>query len=283
MRFRLCSRVLLRRRVLAALLIGAGWACPALAASPAAVPGAPAAVPGAAPAVAPAAAAAFGAPTPAQLQSLETALNAADDAPLAALLQAGPGLDPDRLLQRRRLLRERFSDLRWRVQPGATTAAGQATVALSLTGSRVQGSTTASLSAQQTLILRSDGRHITAQTLLAESSMLRSGDPSLPVVLQIPDAVLTGQSYDVDLIVEEPLDGALVAGALAAVTPQQVAAMESPSLELGALGGGGLFKTVRAPQAPGSQTWAVLMVHPRAVISATKRVRVVADRRSLEL
>jgi hypothetical protein len=87
----------------------------------------------------------------------------------------------------------------------------------------------------------------------------------------------------VDLIVDEPLDGALVAGALAAVSPQQLAAMESPSLELGALGGGGLFKTVRAPQAPGSQTWALLMVHPRAVISATKRVRVVADRRSLEL
>jgi hypothetical protein len=265
MRFRPCLRFLLRRRVLTVLLVGGWWAAPALAASP------------------PVAVTPAGAPTPAQLQSLETALNAPDDAPLAAQLQAGPGLDPDRLLQRRKLLRQRFADLRWRVQPGPATAAGQATVVLSLTGSRVQGSTTSSLSAQQTLILRSDGRHITAQTLLAESSILRSGDPTLPVVLQIPDAVLTGQSYDVDLIVDEPLDGALVAGALAAVSPQQLAAMESPSLELGALGGGGLFKTVRAPQAPGSQTWALLMVHPRAVISATKRVRVVADRRSLEL
>lgn len=275
MRFRQCLRVLLRRRVLAVLLVGGWWAAPALAAS---APGP--ATPAGAPAVR---APAFGAPSPAQLQSLETALNAPDDAPLAALLQAGPGLDPDRLLQRRRLLRQRFTNLLWRVQPGAVTAGGQATVVLSLTGSRVQGSTTSSLSAQQTLILRSDGRHITAQTLLAESSILRSGDPSLPVVLQIPDAVLTGQTYDVDLIVDEPLDGALVAGALAAVSAQQLAAMESPSLELGALGGGGLFKTVRAPQAPGSQTWALLMVHPRAVISATKRVRVVADRRSLEL
>ena len=58
--------------------------------------------------------------------------------------------------------------------------------------------------------------------------------------------------------------------------------MESPSIELAALGGGGVFKTVQAPLTPGSQTWAVLLVHPQGVVSATKRVRVVADRRSIE-
>ena len=58
--------------------------------------------------------------------------------------------------------------------------------------------------------------------------------------------------------------------------------MVSPSMELGALGGGGLFKTVQAPQSPGSQTWAVLLVHPDGIVSATKRVRVVSDRKSLE-
>ena len=77
-------------------------------------------------------------------------------------------------------------------------------------------------------------------------------------------------------------DGALVAGGLLALTPQQVAAMESPSLDLAALGGGGLFKTVQAPYTPGSQTWAVLLVHPKGVLSATKRVRVVADKALLK-
>ena len=75
--------------------------------------------------------------------------------------------------------------------------------------------------------------------------------------------------------------GALTAGGIAALSPEQVAAMESPPMELGALGGGGLFKTVQAPYTPGSQTWAVLLVHPRGVISATKRVRVVSDRAQL--
>ena len=131
------------------------------------------------------------------------------------------------------------------------------------------------------LELRSDGQRITGQNLLREQTILRSGDSDLPVSVLIPDAVLTGQRYDVDVIFDDPLDGALVAGGIRALSSQQVAAMESPAVELAAMGGGGLFKTVQAPYTPGSQTWAVLLVHPRGVISATKRVRVVSDRAQL--
>jgi hypothetical protein len=38
---------------------------------------------------------------------------------------------------------------------------------------------------------------------------------------------------------------------------------------------------VQAPLKPGSQTWAVLLVHPKGIVSTTKRVRVVADKASL--
>lgn len=222
------------------------------------------------------------APSPVLLQTLESALNARDEAALVALLKPGPGLDPAELRQRRQLLRQQFPDATWRVRAGTPLQDGRATVNLQVSGTRVLAGSTYRLDAQQTLVLQSDGSHLAGQTLLSESSLLRSGEKALPVLLQIPDAVLTGQRYDVDLIVDEPLNGALVAGGIAAVSPQQVAAMESPPLELGALGGGGLFKTVRAPQTPGSQTWAVLLVHPQGVVSATKRVRVVADRRALD-
>jgi len=223
-----------------------------------------------------------GAPTPELLQALEQALNAREDAPLAALVQAGPGLDPAELRQRRSILRQQFPDLQWQVKAGAPLNDGQPTVTIATTGTRLQDGASYRLDAQQTLTLASDGRHLTGQALLTESSLLRSGEKAVPVLVQIPDVVLTGQRYDVDLIVDEPLDGALVAGGVAAVTPAQVAAMESPSLELGALGGGGIFKTVRAPLTPGVQTWALLLVHPRGVVTATKRVRVVADRKTVE-
>ena len=221
-------------------------------------------------------------PTAALLQSLETALNAHDEAPLAALLRAGPGLDPQQLRQRHQRLHQQFPDASWQVRQGSPLRDGRPTVTVKVSGTRVEGGSTYRLDAQQTLILQSDGRQLIGQTVLAESSLLRSGERALPVIVQIPDAVLTGQRYNVDLIVDEPLNGALVAGGLTAVSSQQLAAMESPSLDLGALGGGGLFKTVRAPQTPGSQTWAMLLVHPKGVVSATKRVRVVADRLGLD-
>ncbi|MEB3271908.1 MAG: hypothetical protein VKJ44_09740 [Synechococcus sp.] len=220
-------------------------------------------------------------PTSAQLQALEAALNGRDPAALQALLQPGPGLNPTLLERRWSALRQQFSDARWQLSPGAPTQAGQPTVTLSVVGSRSEAGTTYRLSAEQQLELHSDGQRIQAQNLLREQTILRSGDADLPVSVLIPDAVLTGQRYDVDVIFDDPLDGAVVAGGVQALTAQQVAAMESPPLEFSVLGGGGLFKTVQAPFLPGSQTWAVLLIHPRGVVSATKRVRVVNDRAGL--
>jgi hypothetical protein len=222
------------------------------------------------------------APSSVQVQALEQALNGSDPAALAALVDNGPGIDTGLLQRRWSSLRQQFPDARWQLTPGTATQNGQPTVSLRVTGTRAVGAVTYRLNGEQLLELRSDGRRINGENLLREQTILRSGDADLPVSVLIPDAVLTGQRYDVDVIFDDPLDGSLVAGGLQALSSQQVAAMESPAIELAALGGGGLFKTVQAPYSPGTQTWAVLLVHPKGVISATKRVRVVADRAELK-
>jgi hypothetical protein len=213
------------------------------------------------------------------LQALEAALNGQGD--LEALLESGPGIDPQlEVLQRRNLLAA-FPDARWSLSPGKPLRDGRRTVQLRVNGSRQEGPTSYRLEASQQLVLSSNGRRINGQTLLREESLLRSGDTDLPVTLQIPDAVLTGQRYDVDVLVDEPLGDALLAGGITAISGAQRSSLSSPSIELGALGGGGLFKTVQAPFSPGEQTWAVLLVHPDGVVSASKRVRVVADKAQL--
>ena len=93
--------------------------------------------------------------------------------------------------------------------------------------------------------------------------------------------MLTGSRYDVDVVVDQPLGKAILAGGLTAVTPQQVLAQESPDVQLEPLGGGGLFKSVQAPFQPGAQTWAALLVHPEGVITVSKRVQVVDDQAKL--
>ena len=221
------------------------------------------------------------APTAAQLQALEDALNARDDAPLAALLQQGPGVDPARMQSRRQLLRQQFPNVRWSLRPGQPLRDGRPSVSLRVSGTRQQGPNLFKLDGEQRLVLDIQGNRFASQTVLRESTLVRNGDQPPPVSLLIPDTVLTGQRYDVDVVFDEPLDGAYAAGGLAALSQTQVATMESPNIELGALGGGGLFKTVQAPYKPGTQMWAVLLVHPRGVVSATKLVRIVADKTSL--
>lgn len=221
-------------------------------------------------------------PTPSQLLALQAALNSSDDAALNTLLSKGPGLNPEELKRRRLQLRQQFPDARWEVKEGPALRDGQASVTLKVSGTRQQGGSTFRLDAEQRLSLQTDGQRFNGQTIWREQSLLRSGENSPSVSVLIPDAVLTGQRYDVDVIFDDPLDGALVAGGIQPITPEQVIAMESPRLELTALGGGGIFKMVQAPQTPGAQTWAVLLVHPKGVISATKRVRVVSDRQVLD-
>ena len=218
-------------------------------------------------------------PSAAQLQALETALNGTGE--LRGAMEDGPGLDVTLVELRRRSLLRQFPDARWQLSPGKPLRDGRSTVQLQVTGSRQDGSNRYRLDAQQQLVLGSSGGRINSQTVIREQTLMRSGEADLPVSLLIPDAVLTGQRYDVDALFDEPLEGAIAAGGLVALTGQQVNALESPELQLGALGGGGLFKSVQAPFTPGSQTWAILLVHPKGIVSATKRVLVVADKAQL--
>lgn len=221
-------------------------------------------------------------PSAAQLQALETALNGTGE--LRGVMEDGPGLDVTLVELRRRSVLRQFPDARWQLTTGKPLRDGRSTVQLQVTGSRQEGPTRYRLDAQQQLVLSSSGGpggRINGQIVIREQTLMRSGEADLPVSLLIPDAVLTGQRYDVDALFDEPLEGAIAAGGLVALTGQQVNALESPELQLGALGGGGLFKSVQAPFTPGSQTWAILLVHPMGIVSATKRVLVVADKTQL--
>ena len=215
------------------------------------------------------------------LQALQEALNSSSPEVLTTVLEPGKGLDPDEVANRRLLLREQFPDASWTVQPGVPLKDGRATTQITVAGSREEGPYRFRFEAQQQLVLGASGDRFNSQEVIRESSILRSGDSDLKVSLLIPDAVLTGQRYDVDVVFDEPLDGAVVAGALQPVSAADLLRMRTPDLQLEALGGGGIFKSAQAPYQPGTQTWAVLLVHPKGIVAASKQVKVVADRAAL--
>ena len=215
-------------------------------------------------------------PNAAQLKALETALNGTGE--LRGVMEDGPGLDVTLVELRRRSLLRQFPDARWQLSPGKPLRDGRSTVQLQVTGSRQEGPIRYRLEAQQQLVLGSSGGRINAQTVIREQSLLRSGEAELPVSLLIPDAVLTGQRYDFDVVLDQPLKDSVLAGGISELSREAIASLRSPDISLGALNGGGIFKTIQAPYKPGSQSWAVLLMHPEGTVSVSRMVRVVARR-----
>tara|TARA_Y100001933_G_scaffold34619_1_gene29570 strand:+ start:1701 stop:2438 length:738 start_codon:yes stop_codon:yes gene_type:complete len=205
---------------------------------------------------------------------LETVLNADIASQFEAV--ASSELQPA-LVQRYQRFRQDFPAVTWRVEPAAPLVDGRETLRLRVRGEAESEGLRYRLQATERIAIRLNNGRMVDQELVAHESLLRSGERPLAVTLGIPDAVLTGSRYDIDLIVDEPLDQALVAAGLIDLTQQQVEDQLRPNLPLEPMGGGGLFKSVQAPQTPGSQTWALMLVHPDGVVTATKRVRVVSS------
>ena len=205
---------------------------------------------------------------------LQTALNSGNASAFDTLARVD--LQPVLVERYQRFLQD-FPEVTWQVEPAAPTPDGRPTLSLRVRGAAESEGLTYALEASEQIAIRLDNGQLVGQELLAQQSLLRSGERPLAVNVAIPDVVLTGSRYDVDLIVEEPLGQALVAGGLIDLTDEQLSAQKRPNLPLSPQAGGGLFKSVQAPQQPGSQTWAVMLVHPDGVVTATKRVRVVSS------
>ena len=205
---------------------------------------------------------------------LQTVLNADSASQLDAV--AISKLQPA-LIQRYQRFRQDFPEVTWQVEPAAPLADGRETLLLRVRGEAESDGLRYRMEAIEKIAIRFHEGRIVDQELIAHESLLRSGERPLAVTLEIPDTVLTGSRYDIDLIVDEPLDQALVAAGLIDLTQQQVEDQLRPNLPLAPMAGGGLFKSVQAPQTPGSQTWALMLVHPDGVVTATKRVRVVSS------
>jgi hypothetical protein len=168
-----------------------------------------------------------------------------------------------------------FPETRWRVEAMDPLDDGRSRLRVAVSGSGTADGQNYRLEASQVLAVRIEAGVMVEEELLEEQSLLRSGTAELPITVQIPGAVLTGSRYDIDVIFDEPLGQAVAAGGLIELTPDQRMEQQSPLLQLLPLGGGGLFKQVQAPQQSGVQAWAVMLIHPDGVVTATKQVRVV--------
>ena len=103
-------------------------------------------------------------------------------------------------------------------------------------------------------------------------TIIRNDDKKIDISFKIPDKVLTGSKYDIDIILNKPLEEVIIAGA---IKPHQVNSLFEQEILLETLSSGGIFKMTRAPSKPGIQIWSGIIAHPEGMITFTKSVDVV--------
>ena len=103
---------------------------------------------------------------------------------------------------------------------------------------------------------------------------IRNDDKQIDISFKIPDRVLTGSKYDIDIILNKPLEEVIIAGA---IKPHQVNSFFEQEILLEPLASGGIFKTTRAPSKPGIQIWSGILAHPKGMITFTKSIDIVDE------
>ena len=101
---------------------------------------------------------------------------------------------------------------------------------------------------------------------------IRNDEKKVDISFSIPDKVLTGSKYDIDIILNKPLEDVIIAGA---IKPHQVNSFFEQEIILEPLASGGIFKMTRAPSKPGIQVWSGIIAHPEGIITFTKSIDIV--------
>jgi len=101
---------------------------------------------------------------------------------------------------------------------------------------------------------------------------IRSDENKIDISFNIPNKVLTGSKYDIDIILNKPLEEVMISGA---IKSHQINSLFEQEILLEPLVSGGIFKTTRAPSKPGIQIWSGIIAHPKGMISFTKSVDIV--------
>jgi len=101
---------------------------------------------------------------------------------------------------------------------------------------------------------------------------IRNDNKKIDISFKIPDRVLTGSKYDIDIILNKPLEEVIIAGA---IKPHQVNSLFEQEILLEPLASGGIFKITRAPSKPGIQIWSGIIAHPEGMITFTKSINIV--------
>ncbi len=145
---------------------------------------------------------------------------------------------------------------------------------IKITSTKKIGAQIYNLTSNQTVRIETYRDKIKSYEVTHEESILHSQDSPLIVKIIAPDRVLTGERYEIDLIIERPLDNSLIASGLIILENNDKTNITNHTYDLIPNQSGGLFKYIKAPLEPGFQTISAIITHPEGIYLITKKIKV---------
>jgi ketosteroid isomerase-like protein len=188
------------------------------------------------------------------------------------------GLDYQSLRQVLKDFWNRYSQLNYRTELQSWQQNGDiltTTTITEITGTKKIDNREFALTSTITSQQQIQGEKIIKQEIIAEKNQLTLGKKPPTVVFNVPEQVKAGQEFNIDAIVQEPLDNDILIGTAITQPITLEAYNDSGLLQLEFLPSGGIFKIGQAPNTAGNNWISAILMRQGGVTLVTQRLRVV--------
>lgn len=202
-------------------------------------------------------------------RNLEKALNARDFEFLNQNFKDGENII---LTKKFSKIIEEFPNAKWYIKRAKSEKIDQDILQVKVIGKKVIGKEIFLLESNFNYLFSIHENKINTGTLKNLLTTIRNDNNKIDITFSIPDKVLTGTKYDIDIILNDPLSEIIIAGG---IKPHQEDSLLKQEINIEPLLTGGIFKMTRAPSKPGTQIWSGVIAHPQGIITFTKSVEIV--------
>ena len=177
------------------------------------------------------------------------------------------------IIQRKfsKILKE-FPDTKWQINNSSENYSNEKIFKIEVLGKKIVNGETYLLKSNFKYLFSTINNKIKDGNIKNLLTTIRNDQNKIDIIFKIPEKVLTGTKYDIDIILNEPLGDVIIAGGIKSHQEESYLKQE---IRIEPLASGGIFKMTRAPSKPGTQIWSGIIVHPKGTISFTKSVDIV--------
>ena len=169
--------------------------------------------------------------------------------------------------------RKKYKNAKWSIQP-ISNDQNKSFIDIKIISTRNINDQIYELYTKQTVKLETYKNKIKGYEVVDEESILNSQKSPLIVKIVSPNNVLTGEKYEMNLIIENPLDNSITASGMIVLKNEDNNKISNDIFGIKPNQSGGLFKYIKAPLTPGSQTISAIITHPEGIYLITKKIKV---------